>query len=168
VTIGRAILHAVRPSAAAAPASDRGAELVVERRPLSESRFNRRKSAPISASDGLEFDQDVSPILTGYVCYGTWIKLGDNRYGLTHPFFTFQDVNTNGEGSESTEGQWDGNSAYFAYQVNVDKTGETFAGKMVLKIVQGPDPYDPNATVLFTGTFNLSASKIKVDKKLLP
>ena len=119
-------------------------------------------------SDGLEFDQDVSPILTGYVCYGTWINLGHNTYGLTHPFFTFQDVNVNGEGSESTEGQWDGNSAYFDYKVNVDKTGKTFAGKMVLKIVQGPDPYDPNATVLFTGTFNLSATKLGVDKNLLP
>src|SRR5438309_2280984 len=91
-----------------------------------------------------------------------------NTYGLTHPFFTFQDVNVNGEGSESTEGQWDGNSAYFDYKVNVDKTGKTFAGKMVLKIVQGPDPYDPNATVLFTGTFNLSATKLGVDKNLLP
>jgi len=39
---------------------------------------------------------------------------------------------------------------------------------MALKIVQGPDPYDPNATVLFTATFNLSASKVEVDKKLLP
>ena len=27
-------------------------------------------------SDGLEFDQDTSsPILTGYICYGSWIKL---------------------------------------------------------------------------------------------
>jgi hypothetical protein len=119
-------------------------------------------------SDGLEFDQDISPILTGYVCYGTWVKLGKNKYGLTHPFFTFQDVNTNNEGSESTEGQWDGNSAYFDYKVKVDKEGETFAGKMLLKIVQGPDPYDPNATVLFTATFNLSATKLEVDRSLLP
>jgi len=119
-------------------------------------------------SDGLEFDQDISPILTGYVCYGTWIKLGNNSYGLTHPFFTFQDVNTNGEGGESTEGQWDGNSAYFDYKVTVGKDGKTFSGKEVVTIVQGPDPYDPNATVLFTGIFNLSASKIEVDKKLLP
>lgn len=119
-------------------------------------------------SDGLEFDQDVSPILAGYVCYATWIKLGHNTYGLTHPFFTFQDVNVNGEGSESTEGPWDGNSAYFDYKVNVDKTGKTFAGKMVLKIVQGPDPYDPTATVLFTAAFNLSATKLEVDRSLLP
>ena len=119
-------------------------------------------------SDGLEFDQDISPMLTGYVCYGTWVKLDHRTYGLTHPFFTFQDVNSNGEGSEATEGQWDGNSAYFNYKVTVDKDGKTFTGKEVVKVVQGPDPYDPNATVLFTGTFNLSATKIEVDKSLLP
>jgi hypothetical protein len=33
-------------------------------------------------SDGLEFDQDISPMLTGYVCYGTWVKLGHNA-GVT-------------------------------------------------------------------------------------
>lgn len=119
-------------------------------------------------SDGLEFDQDISPILTGYVCYGTWVKLDHNTYGLTHPFFTFQDANSNGEGSEATEGQWDGNSAYFDYKVTVDKHGKTFTGKEVVKIVLGPDPYDPNATVLFTGTFNLSATKLEVDRSLLP
>ena len=33
-------------------------------------------------SDGLEFDQDTgSPMLTGYICYGTWIKLRDHKYG---------------------------------------------------------------------------------------
>lgn len=41
-------------------------------------------------SDGLEFDQDTgSPILTGYVCYGTWIKVGDHKYALTHPYFDY-------------------------------------------------------------------------------
>jgi hypothetical protein len=119
-------------------------------------------------SDGLEFDQDISPILTGYVCYGTWVKLGKNTYGLTHPFFTFQDPNVNGEASEATEGQWDGNSAYFDYRVTVDKTGKAFTGKTVLKVVQGPDPYDPSATVLFTSTANLAATKLEVDKSLLP
>jgi hypothetical protein len=119
-------------------------------------------------SDGLEFDQDISPILTGYVCYGTWEKLGHNTYGLTHPFFSFQDVNSNGEGSETTLGQWDGNSAYFDYKVKVAKNGKTFTGKTVVKFVQGPDPYDPGATVLFTGTFDLSATKLGVDKSLLP
>jgi hypothetical protein len=40
-------------------------------------------------SDGLEFDQDTSsPILTGYICYGHWIKLKGRTYGLTHPSST--------------------------------------------------------------------------------
>src|SRR5580658_5680960 len=44
-------------------------------------------------SDGLEFDQDTAaPILTGYVCYGTWIKLGAKTYGLTHPFFDYDPI----------------------------------------------------------------------------
>jgi hypothetical protein len=119
-------------------------------------------------SDGLEFDQDLSPILTGYVCYGTWVKLEHHTYGLTHPFFDYQDVNSNGEGSEATEGQSDGNSGYFDYKVTVDKDGDSFTGKEVVKVVQGLDPYDPTATVIFTGTYNLSATKIKVDKSLLP
>lgn len=118
--------------------------------------------------DGLEFDQDISPILTGYVCYGTWVKLGHNTYGLTHPFFDFMDPNVNGEGDETTEGQWDGNSGYFNYTVTVSNHGRTFTGKEVVKIVQGPDPYDPNAAVLFTGNFNLSATKVAVDRSLLP
>ena len=118
--------------------------------------------------DGLEFDQDISPILTGSVCYGTWVKLADNTYGLTHPYFTFMDANTNGEGSESTEGQWDGNSGFFNYKVTVSRDGKNFTGKEIVKVVQGPNPYDPGATVLFTATFSLSASKVEVDSSLLP
>lgn len=66
----------------------------------------------IWTSDGLESDQDIAPILTGYVCYGTWITIGGRTYGLTHPFFSFQDINSNGEGTETTEGMWDGTSGY--------------------------------------------------------
>jgi hypothetical protein len=36
----------------------------------------------IWTSDGLESDQDIAPILTGYVCYGTWITIGGRTYGL--------------------------------------------------------------------------------------
>lgn len=118
--------------------------------------------------DGLEFDQDISPILTGYVCYGTWVKLEHNTYGLTHPFFTFMDVNSNGEGTETTEGQWDGNSAYLNYAVTVAEDGKSFTGKVLLKLVQGPNPYDPDAQVLFTATYTLSATKIEVNKTQLP
>ena len=118
--------------------------------------------------DGLEFDEDISPILTGYVCYGTWIKLEHNTYGLTHPFFTFMDVNSNGEGTETTEGQLDGNSAYENYTVSIAEDGKSFAGKVLIKVVQGPNPYDPDAQVLFTVTYALSATKIEVNKTQLP
>jgi hypothetical protein len=118
--------------------------------------------------DGLEFDQDLSPILTGYVCYGTWVKVGHNTYGLTHPFYSFQDPNSNGEGTENTEGQWDGNSGYFDYTLTVSKDGQSFTGKESLKVVQGPNPYDPKATVLFSINLALSATKFAVDTSLLP
>jgi hypothetical protein len=36
-------------------------------------------------SDGSEIDQDIAPILTGYVCYGTWIKLGELSMVLPIP-----------------------------------------------------------------------------------
>jgi hypothetical protein len=120
-------------------------------------------------SNGLESDQDISPILTGYVCYGHWIKLSGRTYALTHPFFTFMDPNANGEGSEATEGFSDGNSGYFNYVVTVSNDGSGFTGKENLKLVQGLNPYDPSAAVLFSETgLTLSATKIEVDTSLLP
>jgi hypothetical protein len=118
--------------------------------------------------DGLEFDQDIAPILTGYVCYGSYVKLGKGIYGLTHPFFNFQDVNSNGEGTEATEGQWDGTSGFFDYTVTVSKDGKSFTGNENLTVVEGPNPYDPSASVLFTTTATLSATKVSVDPSQLP
>lgn len=120
-------------------------------------------------SDGLEFDQDISPVLIENACYGKWIKLGNRTYGLTHPFFNFNDPNVNNEGTEETEGQWDGTSAVIGYRITVSKDGKTFTGKENFKVVSGPDPYDPKATVLFTQTgLTVSATKIQVDKSQLP
>lgn len=120
-------------------------------------------------SDGLEFDQDVVPILIENACYGKWIKVGPRTYGLTHPFFNFNDINFNGEGTEETEGQWDGSSGLITYTVIVAKDAKTFTGKEILKIVSGPDPYDPNATVLdtFLG-MTVTGKRIDVDKSQLP
>ena len=101
----------------------------------------------IWTSDGLESDQDIAPILTGYVCYGTWITIGGRTYGLTHPFFSFQDINSNGEGTETTEGMWDGTSGYLNYTVTVSNDGKTFAGKENGKFgVPGPNPYASGGT----------------------
>lgn len=108
-------------------------------------------------SDGLEFDQDISPILTGYVCYGTWIKLGGHSYGLTHPFFDFV----------GSTGLSDGTSGYFNYTVTVSNDGKTFTGKENGVFgVPGLNPYAGGGTP-FSG-FTLSATKITVDKSLLP
>ena len=84
-------------------------------------------------SDGLEFDQDTaSPILTGYVCYGHWIKLKDHTYALTHPFFDYN----------GSTGIWDTTSGYFNYVVTVSHNGKTFTGKENGKSgVPGPNPY---------------------------
>jgi hypothetical protein len=119
--------------------------------------------------DGLEFDQDLSPILTGYVCYGTWVKVGHDTYGLTHPFFDFQDVNSNGEGTEATAGQFDGTSGFFDYTVTVSKDGNTLIGRENYTIVQGLNPYDPMAKVLFTAVGStLTATKVAVNLSQLP
>jgi hypothetical protein len=110
-------------------------------------------------SDGLEFDQDTgSPILTGYVCYGHWIKLKDKTYGLTHPYFNYDPVT----------GIWNGTSGYFNYTVTVSADGETFTGTENGKDpVTGPNPYTGAGGTPFSGV-TLSATKIEVDKTLLP
>ena len=108
-------------------------------------------------SDGLEFDQDIVPILTENVCYGTWIKLGGHSYGLTHPFFDFV----------GTTGLWDGTSGHFEYTVTVANDGNSFTGKENFTFeVPGTNPYAGGGTT-FTG-FTISATRITVDKSLLP
>jgi hypothetical protein len=121
-------------------------------------------------SDGLEFDQDTgSPILTGYVCYGTWIKLGDHRYGLTHPYFDYNPGSITGPFpfNGAALGVWDGTSGYFNYVVTVSEDGKTFTGtENGASEVPGANPY-AGAGTPFSG-ITLSAKKIEVNKSLLP
>ena len=108
-------------------------------------------------SDGLEFDQDIAPILSGYVCYGHWIKLKGHSYGLTHPFFDFN----------SSNGTWATTSGYFDYTITVSNDGKTFTGKENgVDGVPGPNPYASGGTP-FRG-LTLSATKIEVHQSLLP
>jgi hypothetical protein len=66
-----------------------------------------------------------------------------------------------------TEGKWDGTSGYFNYTVTVSNDGKTFTGKENGKSgVPGPNPYATGGTP-FSG-LTLSATKIEVDKTLLP
>jgi hypothetical protein len=113
-------------------------------------------------SDGLEFDQDtLTPpepaVFLGYVCYGRWIKLQGRSYGLTHPFFDY----------DPSTGEWAGTSGYFNYTVTVSNDGKSFTGKENGKDgVPGPNPYAAGGTP-FSGV-TISATKIEVDKSLLP
>ena len=120
--------------------------------------------------DGLEFDQDTaSPMLTGYVCYGTWIKLGHHKYGLTHPFFDYNPgtITAPLPFNGVALGVWDGTSGYFNYVVTVSDDGKTFTGiQNGTSGVTGADPYvgaGPLPPVV-----TLSAKKIEVNKSLLP
>ena len=120
-------------------------------------------------SDGLEFDQDVVPVLALNVCYGAWTKIGKRTYGLTHPFFGFMDPRFNGEGTAETAGEWDGTSAVLTYTVEVSKDGKSFTGKGTFKVIDGPDPFDSNAEVLLSNDkITLTAKRIEVDKSALP
>lgn len=118
--------------------------------------------------DQTELEVDQSPILTGNVCLGTWKNLQGSTYGLVHPYFFFQDVNTNGEGSENTEGQWDGNSGFYACTITVAIDGNSFQSKCHAKTVAGPDPFSSSATVLSEGDFGIQGKRIGLDKSSLP
>jgi hypothetical protein len=109
-------------------------------------------------SDGLEVDSDISPALVVPICYGTWIKLKNRTYALTHGYFDY----------DGTTGLWNGNSGYFDYIVTVSKDGSTFTGVAnQIDQVPGPNPFAGGGTP-YTGTLTLSATKIEVNKSLLP
>ena len=61
----------------------------------------------------------------------------------------------------------DGTSAHFNHTVTVASDGKSFSGKENGRVVQGPNPYDPNAPVLGTFTATLSATKINVNTSQL-
>lgn len=120
-------------------------------------------------SDGLEFDQDIaSPMLTGYVCYGTWIKVGDHKYALTHPYFDYNAGTITALPFNTINlGTWDGTSGYFQYVLTVSEDGTTFTGVVNgTSEVPGPDPYV--GAVREPVTVTLSARKIEVNRSLLP
>ena len=121
-------------------------------------------------TDQTEIEVDQSPILTGNVCLGTWTHLHNNVYGLVHPYLNFKDVNVNGEGDETTEGQADGNSGFYACTITLDKGGNSFHSKCHSKSVVGPDPLNPNAAVI-PGTesdFGIIGKRVSVNQNLLP
>ena len=123
-------------------------------------------------SDGLEFDQDTgSPMLTGFVCYGTWIKLGHHTYGLTHPFFDYNPgtITAPLPFDGVALGIWDGTSGYFNYVVTVSEDGENLHrhterngwGSGTRTLTSGLRGTAPGANAFV-------ARKIEVNRSLLP
>ena len=110
-------------------------------------------------SDHTETQNDSGPVIAGFVCQGAWTSLGQRTYGLTHPSFNYVGAN----------GQLDTTSVSLIFEkVTVSKDGKTFAGPGIIKVLSGIDPFDPNATVLFTEKINISAKRVTVDTSQLP
>jgi hypothetical protein len=66
---------------------------------------------------GLQVLNDMSPILAGNICYGTWVKIAPYTYKLNHPAFLYDDawVNVICIG-------------YIRATVTLDKSGKTYSG----------------------------------------
>ena len=108
-------------------------------------------------SDGLEFDEDISPVLVNPICYGHWIKLKERTYAMTHPYFDMS----------AATGLWEGTSGYFDVIATVSKDGKTFTCiSNITDGVPGPNPYAGGGTP--TTGYTCTATKIEVDKSLLP
>jgi len=89
--------------------------------------------------------------------------LGKRTFGLSHPAFNFL------AGPEDQEGQFDTSSSVLILErITVDKTGDTYAGSGILKVVGGIDPLDPTAPVLFTENLNITGKRVTVDVNQLP
>jgi hypothetical protein len=113
-------------------------------------------------ADRTETQNDTGPILIGNVCQGTWIPLGNRTYGLTHPAFNFLTA-------EDHEGEPDPNSsALILERVTVSKDGNSLQGTGFYKTIQGMDPLDPNATVLYSENLVITGKRVQVDQSQLP
>ena len=124
-------------------------------------------------SDRTETQNDTGRTLDGNVCQGTWVPLGKRTYGLSHPYFIFKDPNFGQSHpelgwTEDNEGEFAGASCLFLERVTVDKSGNNYAGTGGVKCVLGPDPFDPTATVIFTGNSTITAKRVTVDVSQLP
>jgi hypothetical protein len=52
--------------------------------------------------------------------------------------------------------------------VTVSEDGNSLQGRGVSKTIAGPDPLDPDATVLSSENLIISGKRVKVDKTQLP
>jgi hypothetical protein len=110
-------------------------------------------------SDHTETQNDSGPVITGFVCQGAWILLGQRTYGLTHPAFNYV----------GSDGHLDTTSVTLIFEkVTVSKDGKTFAGSGIFKVLSGIDPFDPSASLISSENINITGKRVTVDPSQLP
>jgi hypothetical protein len=110
-------------------------------------------------SDHTETQNDSGPVITGFVCQGAWISLGQRTYGLTHPAFNYV----------GSDGHLDTTSVTLIFEkVTVSKDGKTFAGSGIFKVLSGIDPFDPSASLISSENINITGKRVTVDPSQLP
>jgi hypothetical protein len=110
-------------------------------------------------SDHTETQNDSGPVITGFVCQGAWISLGQRTYGLTHPSFNYV----------GADGHLDTSSVTLIFEkVTVSKDGKTFAGSGIFKVLSGIDPFDPSASLISSENINITGKRVTVDPSQLP
>ena len=110
-------------------------------------------------SDHTETQNDSGPVITGFVCQGAWISLGQRTFGLTHPAFNYV----------GADGHLDTTSVMLIFEkVTVSKDGKTFSGPGIIKVLSGIDPFDPSASLISSENININAKRVTVDPSQLP
>jgi hypothetical protein len=119
-------------------------------------------------SDRTEMQNVSANPIGGNVCQGVWIPLGQRTYGLNHPAFLFFVEGQFPFPNEDQEGQLQSVSIDILARVTVDKSGDTFTGTGIVKVIAGIDPLDPSASVLGTENLIITGKRVKVDVSQLP
>jgi hypothetical protein len=103
-------------------------------------------------SDGLQVLNDMSPLLAGNICYGTWTKTGPYAYKLNHPTFLYDTAGVNVIGI-----------GYIRATITLDKSGKSYTG------VSTFDSYDLAGNILAPqSSGDLVGQRINVDTTLGP
>jgi hypothetical protein len=103
-------------------------------------------------SDGTELLNDITPVLAGNVCLGTWLKIGPFTYKLNHPSWIYDDAGVNPIGI-----------VYIREHVTLDKGGKTFSGTVTF------DEFDLAGNRLAPqNTAEVAATRITVDTVVGP
>ena len=98
-------------------------------------------------SDGTEVLNDITPVLAGNICFGTWAKTGPFSYKLNHPSWIYDDAGVNPIGV-----------VYIREEITIDKSGKTFSGTATF------DPFDLAGNRLAPqNSAEVAATRITVD-----